>query len=118
MALTVLASDILLTRGSLARIYKRAYMAAAKNEQDSTEGALDRRVAMVADACGLTSREAEVLGILARGHGLNRVQEVLYIAEGTAITHRRHIYQKLGIHSKTELIDFVSHYGDEYCDDD
>ena len=118
MVLVVLASDVLLTRGSLARIYKHAYISAVNSDNDSAEGALDRRVAMVADACGLTSREAEVLGILARGHGLNRVQEVLYIAEGTAITHRRHIYQKLGIHSKTELIDFVSHYGDEHCDDD
>lgn len=118
MVLAVLASDILLTRGSLARIYKRAYMTTADNENESSEGSLDHRVAMITDAYNLTSREGEVLGILARGHGLNRVQETLYIAEGTAITHRRHIYQKLGIHSKTELIDFVSHYGDEHCDDD
>lgn len=118
MVLAVLASDILLTRGSLARIYKRAYMTNAENENESSEGSLDHRVAMITDAYNLTSREGEVLGILARGHGLNRVQETLYIAEGTAITHRRHIYQKLGIHSKTELIDFVSHYGDEHCDDD
>lgn len=93
-------------------------MTNAENENDSPEGTLDHRVAMITDAYNLTSREGEVLGILARGHGLNRVQETLYIAEGTAITHRRHIYQKLGIHSKTELIDFVTHYGDEHCDDD
>lgn len=118
MALIVIASDILLTRGSLARIYKHAYLTNTENESNSPEGTLDHRVAMITDAYNLTSREGEVLGILARGHGLNRVQETLYIAEGTAITHRRHIYQKLGIHSKTELIDFVTHYGDEHCDDD
>lgn len=118
MILIVLASDVVLTRGSLARVYKQAYMSTTENETNSHEGRLDHRVAMITDAYNLTNREGEVLGILARGHGLNRVQEVLYIAEGTAITHRRHIYQKLGIHSKTELIDFVTHYGDEHCDDD
>lgn len=72
----------------------------------------------MAEVYALTEREAEVLGILARGHGLGRVQEVLFIAEGTAITHRRHIYQKLDVHSKDELIDLVSGFGDDGIDDD
>jgi DNA-binding CsgD family transcriptional regulator len=54
----------------------------------------------------LTPRELEVLEILAKGNNLARVQEDLCISEGTAITHRRNIYQKLGIHSKQELIDY------------
>ena len=72
----------------------------------------------MAEVYALTEREAEVLGILARGHGLGRVQEVLFIAEGTAITHRRHIYQRLDVHSKAELIDLVSGFGDDGIDDD
>lgn len=72
----------------------------------------------MAEAYALTDRELEVLRILARGHGLNRVQEALFIAEGTAITHRRHIYQKIGVHSKAELIDLVATFGDEGIDED
>ncbi|MFR5093127.1 MAG: hypothetical protein ACLTDR_15095 [Adlercreutzia equolifaciens] len=95
MVLAVIASDVVLTRGSLARAYKRAVTAAGGKEAESADGGtpFDERVAAVAEVYALTEREAEVLGILARGHGLGRVQEVLFIAEGTAITHRRHIYQ-------------------------
>ena len=120
MVLAVIASDMVLTRGSLARAYKRAVTAAGGKEAESADGGtpFDERVAAVAEVYALTEREAEVLGILARGHGLGRVQEVLFIAEGTAITHRRHIYQKLDVHSKAELIDLVSGFGDDGIDDD
>jgi len=120
MVCTVLASDVVLTRGSLARAYKRAVTAAGARDGEGSapDPSLSERIAAVAEACALTEREAEVLGILARGHGLGRVQEALYIAEGTAITHRRHIYQKLAVHSKAELIDFVATFGDDGIDDD
>ncbi|MEC4271659.1 helix-turn-helix transcriptional regulator [Adlercreutzia sp. R25] len=120
MVLAVIASDVVLTRGSLARAYKRAVTAAGGKETEPSDDdtPFDERVAAVAEAHALTEREAEVLGILARGHGLGRVQEALFIAEGTAITHRRHIYQKLGVHSKAELIDLVSTFGDEGIDED
>ena len=73
---------------------------------------------MAVKAYGLTGRESDVLSILARGHGLSRVQDELFISEGTAITHRRHIYQKLNIHSKSELIDLVTRFEIDGCDDD
>lgn len=55
----------------------------------------------------LTPRETEVLTVLACGKSLPQVQEELFISEGTAITHRNHIYRKLGIHSKQELVDLI-----------
>ncbi len=61
----------------------------------------------IAFDCGLTPRELEVLIILAQGNTLTRAQEELSISEDTAITRRRNIYRKLGVHSKQELIDFV-----------
>ena len=120
MVLAVIASDVVLTRGGLARAYKKAVTAAGgKEAEPADDGAsFDERVAAVVEAYALTDREAEVLRILARGHGLVRVQESLFIAEGTAITHRRHIYQKLGVHSKAELIDLVATFGDEGIDED
>lgn len=54
---------------------------------------------------GLTPREREVLLILARGYDVTRIQEELGISEGTALTHKRHICQKLGVHTRIELLD-------------
>ena len=73
--LAVMAADGVLRRGSLARAYKRAVAAAGGKEAESADGGtpFDERVAAVAEVYALTEREAEVLGILARGHGLGRV---------------------------------------------
>ncbi|MDR2381880.1 MAG: LuxR C-terminal-related transcriptional regulator [Bifidobacteriaceae bacterium] len=53
---------------------------------------------------GLTERELEVALLLGKGRSLPFIQRELYIAEGTASTHLRHIYQKLGVHNRQELI--------------
>lgn len=55
----------------------------------------------------LTPREEEILAILASGRNQAYVQQTLVIAPGTATTHITHIYQKLGIHSRGELLDLV-----------
>ena len=46
-------------------------------------------------------REYDVLVILAHGNSMARVQRNLVISEGTAITHRRNLYRKLGVAFKT-----------------
>lgn len=53
----------------------------------------------------LTQREIEVAALLIEGRSLPVVQERLSIAEGTARTHAKHIYEKCGVRSKQELID-------------
>ena len=69
--------------------------------------ALASNCVLIADACGLTPRERDVLAVLARGYDVARVQEELGISEGTALTHKRHIYQKLDVHTRAELLDRV-----------
>ena len=69
--------------------------------------ALTSNCALLADACGLTPRERDVLAVLAHGYDVARVQEELCISEGTALTHKRHIYQKLDVHTRAELLDRV-----------
>lgn len=56
---------------------------------------------------GLTDRETEVALLLAEGRNIPYIQERLVISQGTAQTHAYHIYQKLGIHSKQELIELA-----------
>ena len=60
----------------------------------------------VARKAGLTKRETEVASLLLEGRSLRIVQQELFISEGTARTHAKRIYAKLGIHSKQELIDY------------
>lgn len=72
----------------------------------ATPGARDS----VAIACSLlrkrfelTPREEDVLFLLVQGRSIAQVAQDLVIAKGTAKVHVRHIYEKLGIHSRDEL---------------
>ena len=58
-------------------------------------------------ALRLRAREGEILGYLARGYKSSHIQQQLYISEGTAKTHIRHIYRKLNIHSQQDLIHLI-----------
>ncbi|MGN0039324.1 MAG: LuxR C-terminal-related transcriptional regulator [Coriobacteriales bacterium] len=71
---------------------------------------LARECEAVANTFLLSRREAEVCFLLARGHNSSYIQEKLFISEGTAKTHTRHIYRKLDIHSQEELIRLVEGY--------
>ena len=65
------------------------------------------RCAQVARQYGLTHREEDVLTLLAQGKSVPAIEKDLFIANGTAKSHVRHIYAKLGIHSRNELIEIV-----------
>lgn len=56
---------------------------------------------------GLTPREAEILALVALGRSAKYISEELTVSYNTTRTHVRHIYEKLNIHSKQELIDLV-----------
>ena len=56
---------------------------------------------------GLTPREAEILALVALGRSAKYISEELMVSYNTTRTHVRHIYEKLNIHSKQELIDLV-----------
>lgn len=69
---------------------------------------------MIAGACAdlvgryaLSTREAEVLELLARGNTRASIAEKLCISENTVRVHVKNIYAKLRIHSKQQLIDMV-----------
>lgn len=59
------------------------------------------------DAFGLSSRETEVMELIARGHSVANIAEKLVISENTVRTHSKHIYTKLDIHSRQELLDLL-----------
>lgn len=56
------------------------------------------------NAFNLTNRETEVATLLAAGRSAKFIQEKLCISEGTAWTHIRHIYQKMGVSTRQEFL--------------
>lgn len=71
----------------------------------------DALMAVVCDelgeARGLTAREREVLGLLAKGRTSKVIQESLTLSYNTVKTHVKRIYRKLDVHSQQELMDVV-----------
>ena len=59
---------------------------------------------------GLSSREAEVMELIARGASVPRIAERLVLSENTIRTHSRRIYAKLDIHKKQDLIDLINEF--------
>ena len=55
----------------------------------------------------LTDREKQVLKLVAEGRANKEVAEVLGISVKTAMSHREHVMEKLGLHNRTELVRFA-----------
>ena len=68
---------------------------------------IHRRCDALSSACGLSPREREVLYYLGRGYNHGYVAEKLYISENTVRTHVRHIYAKLDVKSREELLALI-----------
>lgn len=68
---------------------------------------IDERCAELAAAYGLTARESEILGQLARGRDGKFIAGEYVLSYNTVKTHIKHIYQKAGVHSRQELLDAV-----------
>lgn len=66
---------------------------------------LSERVECFATAYGLTKRETDVFCYLAKGRSLPYIADVLFVTTGTVKTHTMHIYRKLNVNSRQELLD-------------
>jgi DNA-binding NarL/FixJ family response regulator len=59
----------------------------------------------------LTDREKQVLKLVAEGKSNKEVADDLGISVKTAMTHREHVMEKLGLHNRTELVRFAIRQG-------
>lgn len=114
----VAGTMILMSEGELssswgAKVLKKgtANESSGKNAAESSPAErkhqLSSRVAEVARAYKLSAREEEVLLLLAQRKTVGIIERELFIANGTAKAHVRHIYQKLDIHTRQELFDML-----------
>jgi two-component system, NarL family, response regulator NreC len=84
---------------SLAKLLVKDYLAQDHTSEDAK--ALD----------GLTGREQEVLRYLAEGVANDEIAEALVISRKTVARHRENIMQKLGLHSRSELVRYAIRKG-------
>lgn len=85
-------------RGSLAALLAR-----------SNDVALARRVGLTIPRAAqrrspLSPREREVHELIAQGRTNREIASALYISESTTKLHVRHIFEKLGVHSRVEAV--------------
>ncbi len=60
---------------------------------------------------GLSGREKQVLGLIGQGHSNQEIAETLCLSINTVQTHRTHIMNKLGLHSRAQLMKYAVRLG-------
>ena len=63
------------------------------------------------DASLLSTRELEVLGLIAQGHSNQQIAEQLFISLHTVKTHARRIHGKLGVERRTQAVAMAKKLG-------
>jgi len=64
----------------------------------------------------LSPREREVLQLLAEGHSAEKIAEKLFVSVNTVGSHRRHIMEKLDLHTLPELTKYALREGLTFLD--
>jgi ATP/maltotriose-dependent transcriptional regulator MalT len=75
---------------------------AAYDSRLAEKAGLNQRGVGIRPASLLTDREEEVLDLLRQGMSNREIAQTLWIAQSTAKVHVRHIFEKLGVRSRTE----------------
>ena len=105
--LSVLAANvamvILIRRGATQKRASSLFDAEGDNPDSDVAASQQRQLSRIASAHNLGERETEVLEVLLHGGSASDVARKLVIANGTAKSHIRHVYRKLGVHSRDEL---------------
>lgn len=74
----------------------------------SSTSEIDRNCQAIIEEFGLSPREGEILRMIGRGISVNGISEKLFISPYTTQTHIRHIYTKMNIHKRSELLDYIN----------
>ena len=62
----------------------------------------------IIDEFCLSDREGEILKLIARGNTAKTIATKLVISPHTVNTHIRHIYEKVDIHKRSELLEYIN----------
>jgi DNA-binding NarL/FixJ family response regulator len=90
--------------------------AIAKRRHDRNQTSLDRKGRLKTKDVRLSSREAEVLQLIAEGEANKQIAAALGISIKTVEKHRDHLMQKLDIHDTASLTRYAIAQGMVECD--
>lgn len=86
---------------------KRRNRPSASDDAGTIRDRTSKQCRDLQEAYGLSTRETEVMELIARGNSMASIAERLVISENTVRTHAKHIYTKLDIHKRQELLDML-----------
>ncbi len=82
---------------------------------EAPQNAMSAQIDTVDIACqalieekGFSTRQGEVLSLLAHGFDIPTIAKKLYLSENTVRTHTKKLYSALDVHSKQEIIELVN----------
>ncbi len=87
--------------------FRQTFFPESPFEAPLDDSSMQGRCRLAAKTYGLTRRETEVLELLAEGHGGPYIQDRLSISRNTFKTHVSHIYRKMGVTSKENLLNLL-----------
>ncbi len=86
---------------------KRRNRPSASEDAGAIRDRTSKQCLQLQERYGLSMRETEVTELIARGNSMATIAERLVISENTVRTHAKHIYTKLDIHKRQELLDML-----------
>ncbi len=89
-------------------LVRQEYVIAEMTTTPRTASELDTICDEVTSEFKLSAREGEILHLLAYGHTADSIAKKLVISPYTVNTHIRHIYEKMQIHKRTELLNYIN----------
>jgi DNA-binding CsgD family transcriptional regulator len=102
---------IALMSGLLITMVRQEYAIEELTRSPQAASELVALVNSVAEEFRLSEREREIMGLIGQGYTASAVAEKLVISPYTVNTHIQHIYGKLGIHKRSELIGYLHRVG-------
>jgi DNA-binding CsgD family transcriptional regulator len=79
----------------------------AANKIGSKSGTFKQRCDAISQSYKLSTRESEILAYIAQGRSSKKIQDALSLSKNTVNSYISHLYAKLGVHSKEDVIELV-----------
>lgn len=95
-------------------LVRQEYSITKLTSDPPSESDLDKRCMAIAKEFALSARETEILLLLARGYTAENIANKLVISPYTVNTHIRHTYEKMSIHKRSELLNYINMHKTDY----
>lgn len=108
VSIFALLSCMLLVVASLVFLRSCLFSGGSTGSEAEAPDAFSRACTAIAEAYGLSVREAQVMEYVGQGLSAKVIAERLFLSVNTVQTHTKNIYRKVGVHTKQELIALIA----------